>query len=217
LFPYLIFLEGSISAKIAGMTKNIHRRPDNSRGRKRDTGRTEAILKAAAELLLEVGFDRFRIQDVATRAGSGTGAIYRRWPTKEALMIEAIRNMPVPEAEVTDDPVADLRAIVSPKCISSAEKPDLVPGLISAMRSDTGIEDAVKEGYSLEYLRNAIARIIGADHPHLDLLTDLTPAITLLRSSFTPETIDPQAMTDEIISLILSVANDPSTWSAIET
>jgi len=189
------------------MTQETSRRPDKTRGRKRDTGRTEAILKAAADLLLEVGFDRFRVQDVATRAGSGTGAIYRRWPKKESLITEAIRNMPVPEAAVTDDPVADLRAIVGPKCISSAEKPDLVPGLISAMRSDTGIEEAVKEGYSLEYIRNAIARIIGDDNPHLDLLTDLTPAIALHRSSFTPESIDPHAMTDEIMSLILSIAN----------
>ena len=189
------------------MTQETSRRPDKTRGRKRDTGRTEAILKAAADLLLEVGFDRFRVQDVATRAGSGTGAIYRRWPKKESLITEAIRNMPVPEAAVTDDPVADLRAIVGPKCISSAEKPDLVPGLISAMRSDTGIEEAVKEGYSLEYIRNAIARIIGDDNPHLDLLTDLTPAIALHRSSFTPESIDPHAMTDEIMSLILSIAD----------
>ncbi|OUS30872.1 hypothetical protein A9Q99_05015 [Gammaproteobacteria bacterium 45_16_T64] len=193
------------------MTIDTSRRPDKIRGRKRDTGRTEAILEAAADLLLEVGFDRFRIKDVATRAGSGTGAIYRRWSTKESLIIEAIRNMPVPEAVVTDDPVADLRAIVTPKCVDSAEKPDLVPGLISAMRSDAGIEEAVKEGYSLEYLRSTIARLIGADHPHLDLLTDLTPAIALLRSSFTPESIDPQAMTEEIISLILSVAKPPST------
>ncbi|WP_281560992.1 hypothetical protein [Thalassomonas sp. RHCl1] len=116
----------------------------------------------------------------------------------------------MPEAPVTDDPVADLRAIVAPRCISSAEKPDLVPGLISAMRSDVGIEKVVKEGYSHEYMRNAIARIIGDDHPHLDLLSELTPAITLLRSSFTPESIDPQAMTDEIISLIQSVAKDTS-------
>jgi len=189
------------------MIKETSRRPEKTRGRKRDTGRTEAILKSAADLLLEVGFDRFRVQDVATRAGSGTGAIYRRWPKKESLITEAIRNMPVPESVVTDDPVADLRAIVGPKCISSAEKPDLVPGLISAMRSDTGIEEAVKEGYSLEYLRNAIARIIGDDNPHLELLTDLTPAIALLRSSFTPESIDPHEMTDEIMSLILSIAN----------
>ncbi len=193
------------------MTTETPKRPDKTRGRKRDTSRTDAILKAAAELLLEVGFDRFRIQDVAERAGSGTGAIYRRWPKKETLMAEAIRRMPVTKAQVTEDPIADLRALVSPKCISSAEKPDLVPGLISAMRSDTEIEDAVKEGYSLEYLRSTIARIIGEDHPHLDLLTDLTPAITLLRSSFKPESIDPEAMTDEIVSLILSIAKSSST------
>lgn len=204
----IVVTEFNISVILLAMTQETSRRPDNTRGRKRDTGRTEAILTAAADLLLEVGFDRFRIQDVATRAGSGTGAIYRRWPTKEALMIEAIKNMPNTQAAVTDDPVADLRAVVAPKCISSAEQPDLVPGLISAMRSDAGIEAAVKEGYSLEYLRSSIARIIGADHPHLNLLTDLTPAIALLRSSFTPEAIDPQAMTDEIISLILSVAKN---------
>jgi len=192
------------------MTQNTPRRPDNIRGRKRDAGRTEAILKAAAELLLELGFDRFRIQDVATRAGSGTGAIYRRWPTKESLIVEAIRNMPVTEPPVTDDPVADLRALVAPKCLSSAEKPDLVPGLICAMRSDESIEAVVKEGYSLEYLRSTIARIIGEDHPHLDLLTQLTPAVTLLRSSFTPESIDPEAMTEEVISLIMLVAKNNS-------
>jgi AcrR family transcriptional regulator len=188
------------------MTNDNSRRPINTRGRKRDSGRTEAILKAALELLLDVGFDRFRIKDVATRAGSGTGAIYRRWPTKEALMSEAIRNMPAEKAPVTDDPIADLRAVVEPKCIDSAKKPDLVPGLISAMRSNEDIEQAVKEGYSLAHLRSSIARIIGEDHPHLDLLTDLTPAVALLRSSFTPELIDPEAMTEEIISLVQSLA-----------
>ena len=132
---------------------------------------------------------------------------YRRWPTKQALLAEAIRNMPDPNPEVTDDPAADLRALVNDRCLAAAEKPDLVPGLISAMRSDPGIEDAVKAGYNLEHVRSAIARIIGADHPHLDLLTDLTQAIPLLRASFTPETLDPKVMTDEIVSLIQAVAN----------
>ena len=195
---------------IVGMAVDIARRPEKTRGRKRDTDRTDAILEAASELLLEVGIDRLRIQDVAERAGSGTGAIYRRWPNKEALLAEAIRAMPDADAEVTDDPVADLRALVNQKCFAAADKPDLVPGLISAMRSDAGIEDAVKAGYNLEYLRSAIARVIGPDHPHLDLLTELTPAIALHRSSFTPETLDPQAMADEIISLIQSVAHHAS-------
>ena len=158
------------------MTADRGRRPDNVRGRKRDTDRTNAILEAAGELLLEVGYDRLRIQDVAERAVSGTGAIYRRWPNKQALVAEAIRAMPDADTEVTDDPVADLRALVARQCLATAEKPDLVPGLISAMRSDPGIEDAVKAGYSLEHLRNTIARIIGPDHTHLTLLTELTPA-----------------------------------------
>ncbi len=195
------------------MTENISRRPDNIRGRKRDTGRTEAILDAAAALLLEVGFDRFRIQDVAERAGSGTGAIYRRWPKKEALISEAIRNMPLPKTHNTDDPMADLKAIVQPRCQSAADKPDLVPGLISAMRSNNEIEAAVKEGYSLENFRRSLARILGEDHPHLDLLTDLTPALALHRSSFTPEAIDPEAMTEEIMSLVLSLAQKADSQS----
>ena len=192
---------------IGGMTPDTARRPEKIKGRKRDADRTDAILEAAGDLLLEVGYDKLRIQDVAERAGSGTGAIYRRWTNKEALVAEAIRAMPDPDPDVTDDPVADLRALITHKCMGSADNPDLVPGLISAMRSDAGIEDAVKAGYNLGHLRNAIARIIGRDHPHLDLLTELTPAIALLRASFTPETLDPRAMTDEIISLIQSVAD----------
>ncbi|WDE02664.1 hypothetical protein [Thalassomonas actiniarum] len=46
-------------------------------------------------------------------------------------------------------------------------------------------------------MRNAIAGITGADHPHLDLLSELTPAITLLRSSFTPESINYQPSSDD--------------------
>lgn len=192
------------------MTDDTGRRPEKALGRKRDTERTDAILAAAAELLLEVGFDRFRVQDVAERAGSSTATIYRRWPKKEALLAEAIRAMPATKAEITDDPIADLRALVNQQCTSTADNPDLVPGLISTMRSDPEIENAVKAGYSLEHLRSTIARIIGPDHPHLNLLTDLTPALTLLRASFTPETLDPQAMTDEIITLIRTCANQPT-------
>ena len=212
LFPVItitieLFPASYLSAKIPPMKQEKSISPDKTRGRKRDESRTESIIQAAIELLLEVGYDKFRIQDVADRAGSGTGAIYRRWPRKEILVAEAIRNMPVTVAKVTDDPVADLRELVKSKCFSAFDKPDLVPGLISAMRSDSKIEEAVKEGYSLEYLRSTIARIIGDDHPHLNLLTELTPAIAHLRTSFSPETIDPEVMTDEIISLIQSVAN----------
>ncbi len=191
---------------VSFMTEQPGRRPDNTSGRPRDAARTDAILTAAADLLLEVGFDRIRTQDVAERAGAGKGAIYRRWPTKEALLAEAIRNMPARQAPVTDDPVADLRTLVNDRCQSAQEKPDLVPGLISAMRADQGIEDAVKEGYDLSYMRDTLARILGADHPHLDVLADITQAVPLYRAAFTPESLDSSTMTEEIVSLIEALA-----------
>ncbi|MGI9616052.1 MAG: TetR/AcrR family transcriptional regulator [Acidimicrobiales bacterium] len=189
------------------MTQQASRRPDNTTGRRRDEQRTDAILTAAADLLLEVGFDRIRTQDIADRAGAGKGAIYRRWPTKEALLAEAIRNMPANEPPVTDNPIGDLRTLVGQRCHSTEAKPDLVPGLISAMRADEGIEAAVKETYDLSYVRDTIARILGPDHPHLDVLTDMTQAIPTLRAAFTPESLDGEAMTEEIVSLIESLAH----------
>jgi len=194
----------SISVRIAAMKENISKNSNKIRGRKRDEGRTESILQAAIGLLLEVGFDKFKVQDVAVRAGSGTGAIYRRWPKKETLIAEAIKVMPKIDVEQTDDPIADLRVLVKFKCSNTFEKPDLVPGLISAMRADKEIEEAVKEGFSVNHFRTAIARIIGEDHPQLDLLTELTPAMTLFRASFTPEIIEVEKMTDEIMNMILS-------------
>lgn len=181
------------------------RLPEKTRGRKRDDGRTEAILKAAADLLLEVGFDRFRVQDVAARAVSGTGAIYRRWPTKESLIIDAIKIMPGPETPMTNDPIADLRTLVAPKCKSAEQKPDLLPGLVAAMRSDEGIEEVVKAGYTMENFREVLKRIVGEDYPHMQLLCEMTSALILLRSSFVPEEINAEEMTEEIVSFIVSL------------
>lgn len=185
---------------------NPDRRPAKARGRKRDADRTDAILTATAELLVEVGFDRLRISDVAKRAGSGTGAIYRRWPKKEALLAEAIRAMPAVDAPATDDPIADFRMLVARRCRSTAEKPDLVPGLISAMRADEGIERAVKDGFSLEHMREVIGRIVGPDHPHLGVLTELVDALNVFRAAFIPETVEPEAMTEELVSFVQSLA-----------
>lgn len=203
-----IFPEVKSSVMINRTMTEEGRRSEKSRGRKRDAARTDALLAAAGELLLEVGFDRLRISDVAERAGSGTGAIYRRWSTKEALLAEAIRAMPDAEIESTGDPVADLREHVAGRCASTAQKPDLVPGLISAMRADEGIERAVKDGLTLDYLRDAVARVVGPEHPHLDLLTQLLPALTLFRAAFIPETLDAAAMTKEIMSFIQSAASE---------
>lgn len=58
-------------------------------GRRRDPDAQGAILEATRELLLEVGYPTLTIQAVARRAGVGKSTIYRWWPTKGALVLEA--------------------------------------------------------------------------------------------------------------------------------
>lgn len=59
------------------------------RGRPRNQRAHEAILRATRSLLLEKGYPALTIDAVAARAGSAKTTIYRRWPTKGALVLEA--------------------------------------------------------------------------------------------------------------------------------
>ncbi|MFI5493976.1 TetR/AcrR family transcriptional regulator [Actinoplanes sp. NPDC051859] len=66
-------------------------------GRPRDARAAEAILDAVTDLLGEgLSADAISIEAVATRAGVGKATIYRRWPNKEALLIDAVARMKGP-------------------------------------------------------------------------------------------------------------------------
>jgi AcrR family transcriptional regulator len=61
----------------------------SKRGRPRSQRAEQAILKAAANLLAEVGLGDMTIEEVAARAAVGKASIYRRWPNKAALAFDA--------------------------------------------------------------------------------------------------------------------------------
>lgn len=62
------------------------------RGRPRDPGVDEAVLAAAVDLLVEVGYSRLTMEQVAARAGVGKASLYLRWTGKIALVAEAIQH-----------------------------------------------------------------------------------------------------------------------------
>jgi AcrR family transcriptional regulator len=63
------------------------------RGRPRDPSTDDRITTAAAELLLERGFDKTTVDEVAARAGVGKATVYRRWPSKEDLAVSAMERL----------------------------------------------------------------------------------------------------------------------------
>ena len=60
------------------------------RGRPRSARAHAAVLKAAVGLLLERGLDAVSMDAVAARAGVSKATIYRWWPTKESLALDAL-------------------------------------------------------------------------------------------------------------------------------
>jgi AcrR family transcriptional regulator len=60
------------------------------RGRPRSEKSTKAILAAAGELLPEHGLEAVSMDAIAERAGVSKATIYRWWPTKETLAIDAL-------------------------------------------------------------------------------------------------------------------------------
>ena len=58
--------------------------------RKRGVALEDAIREAAYAELTEVGYSQFSVEAVAARARTGKASIYRRWPTKQALVLDAL-------------------------------------------------------------------------------------------------------------------------------
>jgi AcrR family transcriptional regulator len=64
-------------------------------GRPRDPQADEAITSAIVDVLAEQGFSGFTVEEVAARAGVGKATIYRRWSTKEELVLAAAERVMV--------------------------------------------------------------------------------------------------------------------------
>ncbi len=80
-------------------------------GRPRSEESHQAILKATLELLARDGFPAMSIEGVAERAGVGKTTIYRRWASKEALVLAALQTVEVRKSfQVTGDLHTDILA-----------------------------------------------------------------------------------------------------------
>jgi AcrR family transcriptional regulator len=85
-------------------------------GRPRSARADEAIIEAVLDLLGEgTPFEGLSIEAVAARAGVGKATIYRRWPNKEALLVDAVSTVKGEPPRLTGGTVRDdLIALLTP-------------------------------------------------------------------------------------------------------
>ena len=94
------------------MESKLRQRTDGRLDRSRDP----AILNAALAALTENGYDATSMDDIASRAGVGKAAIYRRWSSKAAMMTDVLvywrPDLRTDDAPDTGSLTGDLEALI---------------------------------------------------------------------------------------------------------
>jgi AcrR family transcriptional regulator len=78
----------------------------STRGRPRNPEIDEVVLQTTRDLLGEAGYAGTTVQEISRRSGIHPPAIYRRWPSRRALIEDAAFSG---LTEIRIDPTGDLR------------------------------------------------------------------------------------------------------------
>jgi AcrR family transcriptional regulator len=152
------------------------------------------------ELLAEQGYDRLTMEAVATRARAGKATIYRRWPSKARLVIDAVNDLKPADIALPDTGslAGDIRSFFEAAAVGGP--PDafpLIAGLAAALVHDRELADAFREHFvgprvaRLQVLLDrAAARGEIAPPRNGDLLCAVFPAFMLHRTVFRGEPPD---------------------------
>ncbi|WP_328714510.1 TetR/AcrR family transcriptional regulator [Nocardia salmonicida] len=114
---------------------------------RRNEGSRRAILSAAFELAGEIGYDKLTIEAIAARAGVGKQTIYRWWPSKGAVLLDAFLMLSetgddaTPGLPDTGDLEADLKLVLRATVAELADPRFDLPlrGLTSAIMHDPAL------------------------------------------------------------------------------
>ncbi|MCZ4605088.1 TetR/AcrR family transcriptional regulator [Streptomyces sp. Lzd4kr] len=169
------------------------------RGRPREERVTGAVLTAVVDLVTEQGIGAVTMDAVATRAGVSKPAIYRRWPTKQDLIIAAAETrlgvLSVPDL---GDFRAELRLVLTAR-LEAYRLPGsdrLIAGLIG-VAAEAGAERGQYAEYT-ERITSETRRILerGMVRGDVDPDTDVRAAATLVAAPLIFRLIGEQEMPD---------------------
>ncbi|MFD8572707.1 TetR/AcrR family transcriptional regulator [Streptomyces sp. NPDC059639] len=106
-------------------------------GRPRSATADEAILEATREALVELGWSKLTLGDVATRAGVAKTTLYRRWAGKNELVVDAVAVL-FDELELPDrgSLAADIEGVVL-QFAALLDRPETKTALMAVVAEST--------------------------------------------------------------------------------
>jgi AcrR family transcriptional regulator len=146
---------------------------------KRGAARTRAILEATIELLAEVGYDCMTMDAVASRAKASKATIYRRWPDKAALVLEALRSRGslVPSIADTGSLRGDLELYVRESAAATTGiAGSIVVGLMAVTARDPELANLLAKQIHGEQLPGIVA-LVDRARERQEVSSDVDPMV----------------------------------------
>ncbi|MEV1011251.1 TetR/AcrR family transcriptional regulator [Streptomyces sp. NPDC049881] len=180
-------------------------------GRPRSEESRRAILAAAVSLLTEKGYAELTVEGIAQRAGCGKQTIYRWWPSKADVLMDAALTRSEMAIDVPDQGswAADLRAFLS-ATFALATRPEIGP-LLRAMMGQSLTDEEFGARFRARFLptrRDALRALVERAARRGDLppvptpgtLLDLVFGVLWYRVIATREPLD-EALVEELVTL----------------
>ncbi len=183
-------------------------------------GRREAICEAVFELLGEVGYDRMSMDAVAARARASKATIYRGWPTKPDLVMDAFEHRfggPF-EPQDTGSLRGDLLALLTTACeVANSPDGDVMTGLMTAATRNQELAETIRrcayEAKRSAYdtiVRRAVERGELPDGATSELLHEILHAMVLNRTMWREGPLDESFATRMVDRVLLPVLRQPA-------
>jgi AcrR family transcriptional regulator len=187
-------------------------------GRKRSEDSRMAILAAASELTAEVGYAGLTIEGIAARSGAGKTTIYRWWPSKADVLLDALATKADLYVPVSDEGsyTADLSAFLTAS-FALGRNPQ-VAEVLCALMAEAQINPEFGKRFRASFLQNrrdALGVILDRAQARGDLppgippatITDIVFGTLWYRLLATRQPLD-QQLANELVSTLTGPRSD---------
>ncbi|MEU9014944.1 TetR/AcrR family transcriptional regulator [Streptomyces sp. NPDC048479] len=144
---------------------------------------TETIRRAVFEELAETGYARMSMEAVTRRAGVGKAALYRRWPSKEAMVVDLVSEMAAEHIPTTTDSGSlgvDVERFIR-ETMEALRHPlvgRIIPDLLAESARNSPLHEALHQAV-LEPRRAAVATLLRRATERGELPPDIDTSLAI--------------------------------------
>jgi AcrR family transcriptional regulator len=186
------------------------------RGRPRNAAVDRTVIETVLRLLTEgIGFGELSIEGIAREAGVGKATVYRRWASKEALLLDVLHSVEQPLPEPVGQSLREdlIKSIEATRLRSLAKHESaLLRNVLTQVHSSPQLWQSYHRNFILPR-RQTLGRVLrrgiasGEIRPELgddlELLIDMVAGPVLYRATVSPSSLLIDGLAEKVVDTFL--------------